>query len=195
MTTPTDAKREIRSRMKAARRQRDAAATARAQATLDTLLRLVVGHFAPRSVFTYVAMAGEAGTRDLIDHLLALGTTVLVPRLLGREQMIAVEFPGWERLEAGRLGILSPASATPSPTSPALVLVPGLAFSSHGERLGFGAGYYDRWLAAHPRAVRVGACFEYQVCERVPVDEHDEAVDYLVTERRITACLNSRRLE
>jgi len=75
------------------------------------------------------------------------------------------------------------------------VLVPGLAFSTAGVRLGFGAGYYDRWLAGHPAALRIGLCFEYQVLPQIPCEVHDASLDYLVSERQIVACPTRNRHE
>jgi len=170
------------------------AGTERSQRSLEEILAQLLAHLRPRVVFAYLSKAGEVGTRTVIEHLLAEGITLVVPSLVDRTRMVATRFPGWQALRPGALGILTPPSKEACTETVDLVLVPGLAFSTRGARLGYGAGYYDRWLAAHPAATRVGLAFEYQLSEQVPVAAHDEPLDYLVTERRLIACAprNSR---
>lgn len=67
----------------------------------------------------------------------------------------------------------------------ALILTPGLAFGRTGERLGRGAGFYDRFLQKHPHALRMGIAFEEQIVESIPMDPHDEPIDILLTENEI----------
>ncbi len=187
-TQVATAKQELRKQIKLWKSTRTAAQTVRSQGWLDEILALLVRQLQPRVVFAYLSKADEAGTRTVIDQLLASGISVLVPSLVDRTTMVATRFPGWDALRPGALGILAPPSKEACPDEADLVLVPGLAFSNRGARLGYGAGYYDRWLAAHPFAIRVGLCFDYQVSERVPVAPHDEVLDYLVTDRRLIAC-------
>lgn len=186
-TDPVRAKQTIRDRIRRLRREA-APQSATAQIQLDSLLRQLLSTLNPSGVFAYLATPGEAATTATIDALLATGHAVSVPAIVDRTSMVATRFPGWSALVPGRLGILSPPSAEPSTGPLDCVLVPGLAFSLTGGRLGYGAGYYDRWLAAHPAAVRIGLCFEYQIDPAVPLEPHDEMLDYLVTERRIIVC-------
>jgi len=193
MTIATDtpvavAKRQLRESMKHARSLQTAARSEPAQHWLDEILAQFLAHLRPRVVFAYLSKGDEAGTRAVIELLLAKGVTVLVPSLVDRTRMVATRFPGWEALRPGALGILTPPSKDACAEAVDLVLVPGLAFSTRGARLGYGAGYYDRWLTAHPTATRVGLGFEYQLSEQVPVAAHDELLDYLATERRLIAC-------
>lgn len=185
-----DAKRSIRLRIKARREAMDVDPTA--QHRLDTLAVQLLSALQPSTVFCYLATAGEVGTAGLIDGLHARGINILVPAIIDRTTMIAARFMGWSTLVPGRLGIPAPAHVTPWEGPVDCVVVPGLAYSLAGARLGFGAGYYDRWLAAHPTATRIGLCFEYQLEAAVPVEAHDEAMHYLVTERRIAACSLTR---
>lgn len=67
---------------------------------------------------------------------------------------------------------------------PEVLLIPGLAFTEQGERLGRGKGYFDRYLSKYD-GVKVGVCFSDQVFKQIPTDEHDELLDYLVTETNI----------
>jgi 5-formyltetrahydrofolate cyclo-ligase len=193
MKSPSDtqvaaAKEELRKQIKLRKSTRTVAETVRSQRWLDEILVLLVQQLKPRVVFAYLSKADEAGTRTVINQLLASDIGVLVPSLVDRTTMVATSFPGWDALRPGALGILVPPSTEACTDKVDLVLVPGLAFSNHGARLGYGAGYYDRWLADHRHAIRVGLCFEYQVSERIPVAPHDQVLDYLVTDRRLIAC-------
>ena len=102
------------------------------------------------AIFGYVSTAAEVGTRALIDTLEAAGHTILVPLVRDRYTMLAVRFRGWQAMRRGALGILSPPSTRAYTGTVAVALVPGLAFTRADARLGYGGGYYDRWLTAHP---------------------------------------------
>lgn len=73
---------------------------------------------------------------------------------------------------------------------PGIILVPGLAMSSKGERLGRGKGFYDRYLAGF-RGIKIGVCLEVQLDEGLPLEAHDVLLDYVVTEKRIINCRNA----
>ncbi len=70
---------------------------------------------------------------------------------------------------------------------PSLFLVPGVAFTEAGVRLGRGKGYYDRYLENH-KGIKIGLCFEFQILEELPREDHDVLMDYLVTEKRVICC-------
>ena len=63
-----------------------------------------------------------------------------------------------------------------------LVLVPGLAFTPAGHRVGYGGGYYDRWLAAHPGHPTVALCYDYQLTDELEAEAHDVPVDMVLTD-------------
>lgn len=140
------------------------------------------------TVFCYVSTGMEVDTRSIIDCLRQSGKTVLIPRILNRQKMTAVEFGGWDRLRVGQLGILTPASDEEWPGEPDLCITPGLGFSQDGGRIGYGRGYYDKWFAAHPRSARVALCYECQVVDDMPVTETDVRVHKIITEKRVITC-------
>ena len=96
------------------------------------------------------------------------------------------DLPGiWEEIELkGETKIFQPVPTLPKCASDeiAVVLVPGLAFTRTGDRLGRGAGFYDRFLARNPSALRVGVAFEEQILPKLPVDSWDILVDVLLTD-------------
>jgi 5-formyltetrahydrofolate cyclo-ligase len=91
-----------------------------------------------------------------------------------------------ERLIRHRFGMLEPAPSLPQvdPSDLDLVLVPGVAFDRRGGRLGFGGGYYDRLLPM-TTALRVGVTYDQTLVDRLPVQEHDQLVQWIVTPTQI----------
>jgi len=96
------------------------------------------------------------------------------------------DLPGqWEDIEIpGGKRIFQPMDAQPrcAPEQVGVILVPGLAFGRNGSRLGRGAGFYDRFLNAHPHALRVGIAFSDQMLDALPEDPHDQRMDILLTD-------------
>jgi 5,10-methenyltetrahydrofolate synthetase len=92
----------------------------------------------------------------------------------------------WEEYPLkGGTSIYQPKSSQPlcDDEELALILVPGAAFTPQGVRLGRGAGFYDRYLQAHPRALRMGISFQEQIAAELPVDPWDQPVDIVLTDR------------
>ena len=89
---------------------------------------------------------------------------------------------GLDDLEIGRWGIAQPMFKNPG--IPDLIIVPGIAFDSHGNRLGRGKGYYDRYLAAHPGVHTLGVVFDFQILPKIPLEPHDHPVSGVVTDFR-----------
>ena len=130
----------------------------------------------------------EPETRFLVEELNLRGITVGLPRMLpGRGMEVRRYHPESPLVLAG-FGLLEPDISCPliEKKDVDLVLVPALCYDRQGYRLGFGGGYYDRWLADCP-ARKIGLCREAMLQNRVPVEEHDIRVDLLVTE---TGCLS-----
>jgi 5-formyltetrahydrofolate cyclo-ligase len=85
--------------------------------------------------------------------------------------------------------VFTPARLVP-PEQIDLILVPGLAFTRAGQRLGRGGGFYDRYLAALPtRAIKLGVCFQCQIEENLPLEAHDQRVHAIITESGLTGIL------
>ena len=89
----------------------------------------------------------------------------------------------WEQLETGKFGILEPPERiTASPTDFDVVVVPGCAFGRDMSRLGYGGGYYDRYLPQCTKAKRVGICFDACLTDSVPSESFDCKMDFVITE-------------
>ena len=127
----------------------------------------------------------DAGKRIVVPLCRPEGR-VLTPCLLG----------GFAELETGHYGIREPKAdrLRPVPREEIdAVLVPAVAFDRQGRRVGYGGGYYDRFLPEMPRAARIGAAFACQIVAEIPPDPHDVPADRIVTEEGIIipGCLSS----
>ena len=145
-----------------------------------------------RQVLLYSPDENEVETEGLWRAAYRRGIAVYYPRVTADKR--EVEFVGRhdnEPLIPGVFDILVPAGEDllTSAARTDLVLIPGVGFDQAGHRLGRGRGYYDRALrGVLAGALRVGLAHEFQVVSHVPVDPHDERVDYIVTEKRLIAC-------
>ncbi len=144
-----------------------------------------------RVVMLYMPLATEVDVTPIALKCFQLGKTVCVPKVdWKRRDMIAVEVNAIDDrvMDIDEHGIRTPKLGQPIPPSMLdLVVSPGLAFDSHGRRLGRGGGFYDRFLArTRDSAVRVGIAFDGQVIDEIPTQDHDVMVDIVITERRIT---------
>ncbi len=141
---------------------------------------------AATTVALYAALPGEADTGSLIKQALLSGKMVLLPRIKDRENGLMEFLPisSMSDLVPGPFGLKEPPAGIAAHGSPDLMLVPGLAFDSHGNRLGYGGGYYDRFLAAHPhlQPKTCGFALEFQIIDSVPHAGHDCRVMSLCTE-------------
>lgn len=142
-------------------------------------------------VMAYLAMPDEVSLDVILEHAVGSGKQICVPRLSSVFGMMeAGLFTGFEHLEIGKLGLRSPLSTAEcvDPTSLNLILVPGVAFTTSGGRLGMGAGYYDRFLLRAPQAMRVGICFSNQVVTKLCQTEFDVNMQWLLTEQGLIEC-------
>ncbi|MEM7540899.1 MAG: 5-formyltetrahydrofolate cyclo-ligase [Pseudomonadota bacterium] len=132
-----------------------------------------VARLADEAVFVYVSFNDEVETRDLIDAIVNAGRRVAIPKLEDRQTMIAVEFHGWQTLRPGRLGIPEPPGNTAIDAEIGIAFVPGLGFDSAGNRLGYGAGYYDRWLIRNQGVRAIGLAYHCQRVTQLEAEAHD----------------------
>jgi len=143
---------------------------------------------AARSVMLFLSMDDEVDTTPIVRTCLAAGKAVYSPRsVLASRVLVPLRVRGVDDLVTGVYGIREPdTQETCRPEDLDLVLVPARAFDRAGNRLGRGAGFYDRFMASPGfRAVRVGVAFACQLVEAVPHDAHDLPVHVIVTEDEV----------
>ena len=155
------------------------------QALFDAFLALPQVREA-QTVFLFWGIPGrEPETEELVRTLAAQGKRVGLPRMLPERGMEVRLFQPRRALIQAAFGLWEPAPDFPlvERESIDLTLVPAVCYDRQGYRLGFGGGYYDRWLAGYAGRT-VGLCRDCVLQERVPLEPHDQAVELLLTETR-----------
>ena len=148
---------------------------------------------AASTIFAFWGIPGrEPETGRLVQALTARGKRVGLPRMLPGRQMEARLYDPERPMVQAELGVWEPDSGCPlvKREDMDLILVPALCYDRQGCRLGFGGGYYDRWLAGDSTP-RVGLCRRAVLQERVPAEPHDSRVDVLLTEEESLSFLSS----
>jgi 5-formyltetrahydrofolate cyclo-ligase len=142
------------------------------------------------AVLCYISSKdNEVDTHALLASAAKSGKSVLVPytaHCLPGTMRWAEMQPGAELVRSA-FGLLEPAPGTVALRTPppgSLCIIPGIAFTREGHRLGYGGGYYDRFLKSH-KGVRVALGFDLQIADSLPFDNFDETVHYLVTETEV----------
>ncbi len=137
-----------------------------------------------RQVFAYMDFNHEVETRDLILRCFADGKEVAVPRVRGRE-MDFYRLTDFTQLAPGYFGIPEPVRGEIVTWEDALVIVPGVAFDPHCHRVGYGQGFYDRYLSRHCEHPTAAVAFSFQILEEAPWESTDVLPDMVVTENQI----------
>lgn len=136
-----------------------------------------------RSVFCYVSFRSEVDTVPLLSALWRAGKITAVPKVDGR-QMAFYEIHSMDDLVCGYCGIPEPKPGCALMRQADIIVMPGLAFDTEGHRLGYGGGFYDRFLEENPNAWKLALAFEEQIQSEIPSEKQDIRVDGIVTDRR-----------
>ena len=150
-------------------------------------------------IMIYLSLPREIDTSAAILEAFHTGKKVLVPKMIWQDRKlipVVIETLNCE-MEIGRFGLRNPTTHQTLPVSSIeLVVIPGLGFDESGNRIGRGAGFYDRFLADNPfSGIRCGLAFEEQLLKTIPVSHHDMCLDLLVTEnqtRRFNRQINKK---
>jgi len=129
------------------------------------------------SILSYVSIHGEFETKYVNRRILAEGKTLLLPKTYEKRVMKAFEVIDLKSLEKNSFGLHEPLETTEK--LPDLIIIPGVAFDINGNRIGFGGGFYDRYLEG--KKIRtIGLCYGFQIVDNIPKEEHDIPVDELI---------------
>ena len=141
-----------------------------------------------RSIMFFVSFNSEVNTHGMIKKNLG-NKTVIIPKVVGHEIEPSVIIDFDNLVPSGKFNIPEPMDLMKiAYKNIDLVLVPGIAFDLSGHRIGYGFGYYDKFLKKVPKAVKIGLCFDFQIVEKITAEEHDVAVDIIITEKRVIEC-------
>ena len=149
-------------------------------------LRSLQVYLDAKLILVYVSFRSEVETHSFINQALRDGKRIAVPLTISDAKLLLpCEIFSLDDLAPRTLGILEPDKNNTNEVNRKdidLAVVPGLAFDLHGNRLGFGAGYYDRFLPSLRKdAITIGVCFDEQLVEQLPVEVFDVPLDGVLT--------------
>lgn len=182
---PAD-KKTLRAQLLALRAKLPAAHKAKLDRAVTARVLQSAAYQAAETLFLYVATAQEIDTRDILLDALACGKTVCVPLCGARGEMTARRISAWNELRPGAYGILEPVQTAQiiAPEQITFAVVPALACDPAGHRIGYGGGYYDRYLP-RTHAVCAALCTEARLLDDLPYEPHDFCCQLVITERRV----------
>lgn len=142
-----------------------------------------------KTIMCFISFSDEVNTRDFIERAIEDGKNIVVPITFPETHELKPSLlKNLKELEPGFYNILTPKKEFQrfiDPKEIDLVVTPGVAFRKDGYRVGYGGGYYDRFLSKIPNTTTIAICFSAQIVDDLPVDSYDIPVDYIYTEDNI----------
>ncbi len=133
-----------------------------------------------KAIYGYLPYNQEVRTVSMLQHALDDGKRVAVPKVYG-DEMRFIWMTDLSQVAKGYAGIPEPVADAPvADDSHALVLMPGLAFDREGHRIGYGGGFYDKFLTEEPEHPTLALCYDFQVFREVKTEEFDIPVDSVI---------------
>jgi len=136
-----------------------------------------------QKIGVYYPIGSEILTQDIIQELLSNGKDVFLPKVMGKNMEFR-KIIDFSSLEKGSFDIMEPKDDCEIDNDLDVVIVPTVGISPIGVRLGYGHGFYDRFLAEH-KSVTISLTMEKQIIKNIPKSEHDIIIDWVITEDRI----------
>lgn len=190
-----EGKEALRERARAIRSKVSEEAAAKASEAVSRELIEAIDWSKARSLLAYAPIQSEIDPSGVVEAFWRRGRAVAFPAVEPKaRRLLPRRATSWAELRPGPYGIPEPSPASPALPARAIdvVLIPGLAFDRRGYRLGYGGGYYDRFLPhLRPGALKVGLTYAELLWDALPVEPHDQAVDWVATEEGIHRCLAS----
>lgn len=146
-------------------------------------------YMSAKNIFIYISYGSEINTKNIILKALKDNKNVYVPRIeIKTKNMDAVKFISFDKLVKNAYGILEPSKDEifVDPNKLDLIVVPGVAFDNNKGRMGYGAGYYDRYLNKinekdYRRINKVALAYDFQIIDEVPMEKNDVPIDCIIT--------------
>ena len=152
----------------------------------DKIFEKVITHpifLHAEEIYCYIDFRNEVATRKLIETCWNLNKAVAVPKIDG-SNMEFYYISSWDDLSSGHWGILEPDQGMLAEGESVCVIMPGAVFDKKRNRIGYGKGFYDRYLGKYPWIHTIGVAYEKQLCEEFLSDEFDVPMDKVITEER-----------
>lgn len=173
-------KQELRTQVRARKRIMTGEAIREKSEKLTQLLLDTAVYRSARSIYGYLPYNQEVRTVPLLEQALRDGKRVAVPKCYG-DEMRFLWLDDLAAVEKGYSGIPEPVADGPvADDDTALVLMPGLAFDREGHRIGYGGGFYDKFLAREGNHPTVALCYDFQVFDHLETDEFDIPADLVL---------------
>ena len=170
-------KKELRSMIRARKRAMTEAEICQRSEALGKLFAASPLYQAAKTIYGYLPYNQEVRTVAMLEQAIRDGKKVAVPKVYG-EEMRFIYIEDMTQVEKGYAGIPEPVADEPvAEDVTALVLMPGLAFDPEGHRIGYGGGFYDRFLEQEPDHPTLALCYEFQMLPHLETEEHDIPVD------------------
>jgi len=142
-------------------------------------------------IFIYISYDSEINTKEIINKALKDNKKIYVPRTEFKSRLMdAVEITSLDNLIENEYGILEPSAEESyiNPNELDLIVVPGVAFDRNGGRMGYGAGFYDRYFKRISKdrikkVEKIALAYDFQILDKIPMNEQDVPVSYIITEK------------
>lgn len=141
-----------------------------------------------KNIFIYVSYKSEIDTLNIINHAIEDNKNIFIPKTYKDKSMKAINIRSLDDLKKNKLGILEPVNEdyVINKKDIDLIIVPGAVFDKFGNRIGYGGGYYDRYLEEiKNKKNKVSILYDFQIVDKIEAEEHDIKVDILITQNEI----------
>ena len=132
-------------------------------------------------IHSFIPMGEEINVMPLLEKCIENGNKIVSSKTIKRPELLHLILTDTQSLEEGRFGTQYPKGNLQYQGEYDIIIVPGLAFDSENNRIGYGAGYYDNFLKNHLKSLKLGVAFPFQILDSVPVSDHDIKVDKVIT--------------
>ncbi len=139
-----------------------------------------------QNVGFYVSKGKEVFTKNILN----INKNIYLPFIGNHMEMNFSSYDG--DLERGRFGVFEPAKKKIFEGKLDMMIIPGVVFDRNGARIGYGGGYYDKFLN-NINTTKVGLAYNFQVKDEIPFEEHDEKMDFIITEEKIISCSKNEK--
>lgn len=179
-------KKDIRSEVKKRRLEADSEMIRKNSERICQTFLNTPEYLSSEIIFAYMDCKNEVQTKKVIEQCWRDGKTIAVPKVFG-ERMRYYAIRTYDDLEEGYFGIREPKHEQLSEIicEHGLMILPGVAFDEKRHRVGYGGGFYDRYLEEHPNMKKIAFAFEFQVFHEVPYEAFDRQPEKIITEKRI----------
>lgn len=142
-----------------------------------------------KSIFIFISYGSEVDTISIIEHSLNEGKEIYVPKTYKDiKEMKAVKITDFNNMSRDKMGILEPVEVSEESIGEKfdLIIMPGVAFDDSGNRIGYGGGYYDKYLSNYKEETEnVALAYDMQLLNKIEIEGHDIKVNYIITEKNI----------